>query len=46
MIGTVMSGVFAGILLSRTASGAIGAAFGWRAVYVAGACMMATLAVG
>jgi predicted MFS family arabinose efflux permease len=43
VVGTVMSGLFAGILLSRTASGALGAAFGWRAVYVVAAVVMAAL---
>jgi len=32
-IGTVMSGLVLGILLSRTVSGLIGAAYGWRTVY-------------
>lgn len=45
VVGTVMSGLFAGILLSRTASGALGAAFGWRAVYLIAAGAMALLGI-
>ncbi|MDE2466273.1 MAG: MFS transporter [Alphaproteobacteria bacterium] len=33
VIGTVMSGLLAGILLSRTLSGFVGAAAGWRAAF-------------
>ncbi|MBV9387714.1 MAG: MFS transporter [Chroococcidiopsidaceae cyanobacterium CP_BM_ER_R8_30] len=33
VVGTVMSGLFIGILLARTVSGYIGASLGWRAVY-------------
>ena len=32
-VGTVMSGLVIGILVSRTASGYLGNAFGWRAMY-------------
>lgn len=33
IVGSVMTGLLLGILLSRLASGAVGASFGWRAVY-------------
>ncbi len=33
VVGTVMSGLFIGILLARTISGYIGASLGWRAMY-------------
>ena len=33
MVGTVMTGLLLGILLSRTVSGVVGAAFGWRIMY-------------
>jgi len=32
-VGTVVSGIMVGILLGRTISGVVGAAYGWRAVY-------------
>ncbi len=46
VLGLIMSGVLAGILLARTFSGLIGGAFGWRAVYGVAAVGMLVLAVG
>ena len=43
-VGTVMSGLLLGILLARTASGAIAQHFGWRSVF--DAAVVATLALG
>lgn len=34
-VGTVMTGLLLGILLSRTVSGVVGATFGWRVMYQA-----------
>lgn len=45
IIGDVMSGLLIGILLSRTFSGLIGAAAGWRIVYFIGAGLILLLAV-
>jgi len=45
IVGMVMGGVLAGILLSRTASGWLGAAIGWRAMFGAAAGAMAMLAL-
>ena len=43
VIGDVMSGLLIGILLSRTFSGLVGSAFGWRTVFLIGAGLMAVL---
>ena len=39
-VGAVVSGIMVGILLGRTISGAVGAAYGWRAVYGVEAAFM------
>ena len=44
VLGIVLSGLLFGILLARTASGLIGAHFGWRIVYILAAGMMLVLA--
>jgi predicted MFS family arabinose efflux permease len=39
-VGTVVSGIMVGILIGRTISGMIGAAWGWRAVFASEAAFM------
>lgn len=45
VIGTIASGVLTGILVSRTISGLVADAFGWRAIYVLAAVVAVVLAV-
>lgn len=44
-VGTVVSGILLGILAARTIGGVVADAFGWRAVYVLAAVIMAVVAV-
>ena len=44
IVGNVMAGLLGGVLLSRIASGTLGAVVGWRAVFVGAAAVMALLA--
>ncbi|XNN88045.1 MFS transporter [Curtobacterium flaccumfaciens] len=45
VIGTIASGVLTGILVSRTISGLVADAFGWRAIYALAAVVAVVLAV-
>ncbi|MEV0194963.1 MFS transporter [Nonomuraea sp. NPDC050691] len=45
VVGTVMTGLMLGLLLARTASGALSELGGWRTVYWVGAVLMALMAV-
>jgi predicted MFS family arabinose efflux permease len=45
VIGTIMSGLFLGVLLARTASGAIAELGGWRTVYAVAAGLMFCVAL-
>lgn len=45
VVGTVMSGLFVGILLARTISGYLGAILPWQAVYWMGSGLMLVLAI-
>lgn len=45
IVGTVMTGLLLGILLSRVGSGLISALWGWRAVYLAAALGMAAVGI-
>ena len=45
VVGTVMTGLLLGILLARTVSSLIAAAWGWRTIYLVSAVLMVALSV-
>ncbi|MFF2315947.1 MFS transporter [Arthrobacter sp. NPDC058097] len=45
VVGTIASGALIGVLLSRTVSGLVAEALGWRAIYVIAAVLAVTLAL-
>jgi predicted MFS family arabinose efflux permease len=45
VVGTVTAGLLLGILLARTVSSLVAAAWGWRAIYLASAVLMIVLSV-
>ena len=45
VVGTVMSGLFVGILLARTFSGLVASRFGWRMVYLLAAILTLALMI-
>lgn len=45
VVGIVMSGLLAGILLARTVSGFVGEYFGWRAAYILGVALTLAIAL-